>query len=343
MEDKELIAKLKKLKEIKPAAKWQETNRSILMNQLYSSGKHFGVRETVKQRLSLRWLANLPRTMRGLSQPAVAVFLIAMVIMGGGVMSIKAAKDSIPGETLYIAKILNEKTQQVLTFNETKKAHLGLTFAGNRAKELKEVLEQTEASAERVQQLVINFRKELAIAKERIARMNERTPRVVTPKPLNEIDANLTTDEIVGEISEDSQVFSANLGKEDNGIQVGEAVVTEVQDEETTLENQEEVIETPEPATTTPEESEQADSAGSLQASSSEIIVIKEEGSDAGDAVEEAQALLETQDYDATLSKLEEADDLIEQAGTVKGEEAVAEIETGTDLIAEQGTTTEIN
>jgi len=333
MEDKELIVQLKKLKEIKPTAKWQEANRSILMNQIYSLGSHLGVRETVKTKLSLRWLANLP-------QPAVAVFLIVMVIMGGGVMSIKAAKDSIPGETLYIAKILNEKTQQVLTFNETKKAHLGLTFAHNRAKELKEVLEQTEASAERAEQLVINFRKELAIARERIARMNERVPKVVTPKPLNEVDANLTTDEIIGETSEEGQVFSANLGKEDNGIQVGEAVITEPKDEEIVPEEQEEVIEIPEPATTTLEEGEQ----DTEQASTTEPVVT-EESAGAADAVEEAQALLETQDYDATLSKLEEADDLIEQTGVVKGEEEVApEIGTSTDLIAEQGTTTtEVN
>ena len=334
MEDKELISQLKKLKEIKPAAKWQEVNRSILMNQIHSSGSHFGVHETVKTKLSLRWLANL-------SQPAVAVFLIAMVIMGGGVMSIKAAKDSIPGETLYIAKILNEKTQQVLTFDETKKVHLGLTFASNRAKELKEVLEQTEASAERAEQLVINFRKELAIARERIAKMNERAPKAVTPKPLDEVEANLSTDEILEEADEDSQVFSANLGKEDNGIQVGDSKSVDEPDEEVMVDSTEDVVETPKPATTTPEEGAQAEE----QASSSEIIIIEEEeSSDAGDAVEEAQAFLETQDYDATLSKLEEADDLIEQAGMVKGEEEEAVVEEEVVLeTEEQASTTEAN
>lgn len=330
MEDKELISKLKELQSIKPAAKWQEANRSILMNQIYSLGSHLGVRETVKMKLSLRWLANL-------SQPAVAVFLIVMVIMGGGIMSIKAAKDSIPGEALYIAKILNEKTQQALTFNEDKKAQLGLVFAHNRAKELKEVLAQEEQAekAERAEQLVIDFRKELALAKERIAKMNKRTT-------INEVDANLSTDEIIGEASEDSQVFSANLGKEDNGIQVGEAVITKTDDKEIIPEKQEEAIETPEPATTTEEQALQGDG----QASSSESVIAEEEESaGAADAVAEAQAFLETQDYGATLSKLEEADDLIEQTGVVKGEEeAVSEIETGTDLILEEGaTTTDVN
>ncbi|MCK5062204.1 hypothetical protein KAR28_06700 [Candidatus Parcubacteria bacterium] len=323
MEDKELISQLNKLKEIKPSAKWQEENRSILMNQLYSLGSNLGARETAKTKLSFKWLVNLP-------QPAMAAFLIVMVIMGGGIMSIKAAKNSVPGQALYIAKIINEKTQQAITFDQEKKARLGLTFAHNRAKELKEVLAQEDEQAEkteRAQQLVVNFRKELAIAKERIVKINERAPKIIAEEPLNEVDANLSTDEIAVLDIEDGQMFSANLGKEENGIQIGDSEIVEEPVEEVATEPQEDTVAATEPATTT--DSEQAEG----QASTTEPVAT-EESAGAADVLEEAQALLETQDYDATLSKLEEADDLIEQAGTVKGEEA-AVLATGTSAVLE--------
>ena len=323
MEDKDLISQLNKLKEIKPSAKWQEENRSILMNQLYSLGSNLGARETAKTKLSFKWLANLP-------QPAMAAFLIVMVIMGGGIMSIKAAKNSVPGQALYIAKIINEKTQQAITFDQEKKARLGLTFAHNRAKELKEVLAQEDEqaeNAERAQQLVVNFRKELAIAKERIVKINERAPKTIAEEPLNEVDANLSTDEIAVLDIEDGQMFSANLGKEENGIQIGDSEIVEEPVEEVATEPQEDTVAATEPATTT--DSEQAEG----QASTTEPVAT-EESAGAADVLEEAQALLETQDYDATLSKLEEADDLIEQAGTVKGEEA-AVLATGTSAVLE--------
>ena len=338
MEDKDLISQLNKLKEIKPSAKWQEENRSILMNQLYSLGSNLDARETAKTKLSFKWLANLP-------QPAMAAFLIVIVIMGGGIMSIKAAKNSVPGQALYIAKIINEKTHQAITFDQEKKARLGLTFAHNRAKELKEVLAQEDEqveNAERAQQLVVNFKKELAIAKERIVKINERAPKTIVEEPLNEIDANLSTDEIAVLDVEDGQMFSANLGKEENGIQIGDSEIVEEPVKEVATEPQEDTVAATEPATTT--DSEQAEGQALQdggQASTTEPVAT-EESAGAADVLEEAQALLETQDYDATLSKLEEADDLIEQAGTVKGEEEIVPtISTSTESIG--ATTTEAN
>src|SRR3989339_293021 len=98
--------------------------------------------------------------LRYVSQPVMAVFLIAGVLLGGGFFSLNAAKDTKPGDSLYIAKIISEKTQFALTFNEKKKVKLGIEFAGNRAKEITQVLSEEGDVEIRVEKLKDNFKKQ---------------------------------------------------------------------------------------------------------------------------------------------------------------------------------------
>ena len=50
------------------------------------------------------------------------------------------AEKTKPGDSLYIAKIVSEKTQYALTFDDKSKAQLGLQFATNRVEEMNKVL-----------------------------------------------------------------------------------------------------------------------------------------------------------------------------------------------------------
>lgn len=71
-----------------------------------------------------------------LAQGVVAVLLLAIVVLGGGVMVARAAYNSLPGETLYPVKQALEKGEILLAFSAERKAELHLEIAQERLAEL---------------------------------------------------------------------------------------------------------------------------------------------------------------------------------------------------------------
>ena len=140
MNEKELIKQLNSFKDIKPDSQWTSNNREILAHQIGNG----------QAEAKISWFnasANmLPQKLfKQLSQPVGIVLLIAAIVFGSGIVSLRAARNTKPGDSLYIAKIINEKAQLAITFNEKEKVKLGIEFAGNRAKEITQVLAESES------------------------------------------------------------------------------------------------------------------------------------------------------------------------------------------------------
>jgi hypothetical protein len=311
MDEKKLIQNLNTLKNIKPREEWKTFQREILVKQINGSVEGANLLEAPVSLLtpSLKWLQYI-------TQPVMAVLLIVAILIGGGSMSVWASKNSVPGDSLYIAKIINEKTQFALTFNEEKKARLGLEYAGNRAKELKEVLlteDSNEDKGVQVEKLVNNFKKEVNNAKDRIAKINSDNQELP-----------ITTTEIIETEKEenvDTAVFSANLGKDENGIEISDSASSlqadsvdlvdsassPQADSESDLST--EAVKGEEEGSTTSEEILNINAETAPASSSSETVLDPEQ------TILEAQTLLDLQDFDGTLSKLEEAGALIDQVG----------------------------
>jgi len=71
-----------------------------------------------------------------LAQGIVAVLLLAVVVLGGGVMVARAAYNSLPGEPLYPVKQVLEDGEILLAFSPARKAELHLEIAQERLVEL---------------------------------------------------------------------------------------------------------------------------------------------------------------------------------------------------------------
>ncbi|RLC36908.1 hypothetical protein DRH27_04535, partial [Candidatus Falkowbacteria bacterium] len=214
MADKEILKKLNSLNCIKADSGWKKKSREILLSQITGGDFNKEPEEFhvgLAQVLSFSWL-------RRVSQPIMAVFLIVIFILGSGIISLRAARNTKPGDSFYIAKIFNEKAHQVFTFNEEEKARLGLEFAGNRAEELSQVLVEpgNGDKEEKVEKLVNNFKKEISVAKTRIEKINFKAKS--EEEPAEEMA------EATGPAAEedDLRVFSANADKDENGIQIFE-------------------------------------------------------------------------------------------------------------------------
>jgi len=273
MTEKELLSQLNNLKNIKPDNAWKRQGRDILLSQI--SGGYFGgltkQEETIKGNI-FSLLSSF------FARPAVVVATILIVIFGGGVFSLNASRGSKPGDSLYIAKIISEKTQLAITFSEEKKAKLGIAFAGNRANEIAQILTSDndgEKKTETVEKLTEDLKKEIISVKTRLKKINKEN---------NSDGAN-----------EESEIFSANLGRENRGVQVyngGE------KNKDTDKENETAGV--------------SADTLATSSKSNSEKNKNKEQDDgDIGKALSEAGELLDKKDYSSTLNKLEEVDRIV--------------------------------
>jgi len=210
MNDKDLLKKLNNLKTIKPDDNWKKNYREVLYSQI-SAGQTDNKQES---NLKTIWETIAPgKIFIHMARPAWATSLVSILILIIGVGGVYASKNSKPGDSLYIAKIISERAQFVITFDEKDKAKLGLEFATNRAKEITQVVESKEPEnkkSEKIEQLSQNFKKEISQVKNRLTtiKVNENQNK-----------------------EEDLQVSGANLSKDDKGVEVSEQIksVVEVQ------------------------------------------------------------------------------------------------------------------
>lgn len=199
MTERNLLKQLHNLKvSVKPASQRKARGRDILMNQI-SQGEplsRVGFFSVVKNLPPFDFIGRV-------SQPAWAVILIILAILGAGTGSLYAARGTKPGDSLYIAKIISEKTRAAFTFSEKQKMKLSVEFAGNRAKEMVEVQKGGNGGqAERMEKLTNDFKKEIRNIKI-AATKNSPAPAV---KKENADDGE--------------RIFGANLGKDEKGMQI---------------------------------------------------------------------------------------------------------------------------
>lgn len=279
MTEKELLQQLNNLKNIKPDNEWKRNNRDILLAQI-SAGNYSRAEEETVERMV--WLNIFSYAKNFVSQPVAVVSLILCVLFGSGVASIYAARGTKPGDSLYIAKIISEKAQFAIAFGEEKKARLGLEFASNRAKEMSQVLTEEgegEDKKETTEKLENNFRNEIKVAKNRLKKMNI-----------------IKEDNGGG----DNEVFSANLGRENNGMQIYNQNGGVSKKEEIKTDSK------PTAATSTIKEE------------------IKEESSGIKSVLDQAEKMFEEKNYDGTVAKLEEAGKIINGEAEEKNETATS-------------------
>ncbi len=320
------IQSVEKLKKIQPSKKWQKQNRQLLLHQVCGG-------EKVISQNKISFYLHPLFILKSLSHGAIVAFFVGVFVLLGGVIGLRAAKDAKPGDTLYAAKIFNEKTQLVLTFDEKEKARLGLEFAANRAHELEQILSENQndkTNSKHVEKLIYNFKKNITEAKTNIAKISKRPNKRAKDnfqqkdfsKQKNSETSIFTTSTPVADKDEEMQVFSANLNKEDKGVEVYDpnAVNSDkesqrqasdlsgndsIRDKEgtdkTSINNTDNNIIGSSTVKTS------ASSTDSDKNNNQEILA-------AGDILKQAEEYLSKEDYEATINILNRADQVIDSA-----------------------------
>lgn len=233
MREEELLQKLNNLKSIAPETNWKSSVREILLSQI-SGQENEDVKLTAWQRFFgcqfFEWV----------SQPVVIVGAIILFLVGGTTGSLVIAQSTKPGDSLYIAKLISERTRTSFTFDEKEKVKLNMEFASNRIREIEQILAEPNKPAEetvkKVDDLEKNFKQEIASAKSGIEKIEKNktaktisNPRVETKPPV----AVETSNPVDNKKEEPSKIFSANLGKTNEGMQVAEGQKESIEPEKT--------------------------------------------------------------------------------------------------------------
>ncbi len=302
MEKSKLIEQLNSLKSIRPNGEWKNRCRDILYTQISTN-------RAETESVQSSWLsfkrAFLPSDMLlELAKPVWAIVIILSVAVSGSFASVYASRDTKPGDSLYIAKIISEKAQFAMTFNEADKTRLGIEFAGNRANEIKQVLDESDGedgeTDQKVEKLAKNFKREISDVKSRLGKIS------------SSID-----DQVAKTSDEDMQIFSADIGKTEAGMQISESDNSE----------QLSVV------------VEDNDNISEEQVATSTVDASKADMSSPDKMIEEAEKLFAEENYIGVIDKLIEANVAIEQSvadseGEVKGvEEDSSENATSTDTV----------
>jgi len=195
MTDKELIKKIRQLKQIQPSSEWLGLTRHNLINQLGEEADR-GLK-----------IAGFFNWLRGLElQPVALAICLLLIFMAGPWLLVKAAQPSLPGEPLYSVKKISEQFQAKVASDNTK-AQLQVEFAGRRLEELTKITEDSyapEEKTERVKEVVNSLKDNLAGASVYAAKV-DREKAVVVAKKAKKIkeELNKTKEEASAELKND--------------------------------------------------------------------------------------------------------------------------------------------
>lgn len=281
VKEKDLLNKLNQLKSITPDSAWKASCREILYSQM--TGQNLNEIESDQFSWRMFWGDLIPNVNVKLPQTVWIIILSISIMTSGGLASVYAARDSKPGDSLYIAKIISEKTKLVLTFDDKEKAKLNLEFAANRAKESVQVLEENTSAEKKdakLQELTKNFKDELNQAKNKLGKIN--------------VGSRVWQDE-ENKTEALNQVFGANLGKDDQRMEISEPT-EEIKETET------------KPA----QEADQATSTTENLSKNNSLTTDK--------ILEQAEMLFDQKNYNQSIDKLNQVNKIINQADDDKGE-----------------------
>ena len=219
MNDQELIQKLHLLGEIKPKTAWKDSARSVLLNQV----SHASV-GAVKITLVDEVVYNTRTVLAFFSRPLVATLSIMLVLVSGG-LSVKAAFNAKPGDSLYATKTLGDKVQLLAVRDKEQKAKLGMKLASARAQEISAVLADSSFTNDsenkaKVEKLSATFNEEINTVKanwQEVSNIKGAPVAVVSPVAT---DDNAKVSLGGAKKDEVGKVYSVESGKDNKGVQI---------------------------------------------------------------------------------------------------------------------------
>ncbi len=203
--------------EINPRKEWVESNRAVLLSQ---------IKNTIPSSAEYTAVHNFSSSFSHVFQtvfsfkivkPLIAVLVAAVALPGAWIASGFASTDSLPGDTLYSAKMAAEKSQIVfanLVGDKTKEVQLHLSFAQRRALEVQKVANDPIRNSE-LAQTVNNLKDELSIASQKLVDIKNQ-PQDVSNDLVNGVQKQ--TGEIKSTLQQVKQTLKTTSNSSDKDL-----------------------------------------------------------------------------------------------------------------------------
>lgn len=210
---RELISQLKNLKhkDITPNDAWLKQNREVLLSQIKNNAK-----TSSNSPYENFWIGMSvffgEKVMLNVVKPLSILLIVAMVGTSGWIATVDAAYESLPGDILYSAKRVVEKTQittAAVLGNKTTETKLHSEFAKRRANEIKKVAtSQDPKKAEKVTETVKDLKDEMNNLTNKLENENQVSIAANTLKEVQKNTESIKT--VLSEIKEDLSMTATN-------------------------------------------------------------------------------------------------------------------------------------
>ncbi len=220
---KEIKKQLKELRNIAPDKAWKRRQRDILMAQIKNSAPAETVQGkfTKKVRAALDVFVPYNQIMK-IARPVAAFVFVMSVAMGGGIATVGASMNSIPGDALYTVKRTTEKVRLILTPDEIEKARLQLKFADARMEEVNRLSKQKDyKKSDKIKETVESLKAEVETVHDSINKAIESAGQ----QDISDEDSDEDSKELVDmamEIDSRKEEFENALNETKENLATGE-------------------------------------------------------------------------------------------------------------------------
>lgn len=332
-----LQSQLHKLQSIQPDKDWKLNQKETLLKQIAGST----VQDKKINYFFLYVKEAFAYEKAFLAQPIVSMAIVLMLIISGAFFSITAASEATPGSFLYTVKLVSEKTQFALTTKPEDKVKLGVTFVERRVDEISSVASESDDDSKVLSQITDNLTNGIISVQDGLAKIEDNDPasalrlardidqktielrnKLVSAKNMlstaNEEAAKQLNDAIEG-------VDAANLKALNTIVKASQLSQNHEDDSDVNSRMASKIENTKDKINALQENLNTVFSAG-LGRSEQGVEIYdmnaqKQQADakamEAGKAIEEAQKLLEDNNYTEALAKITESENLIKEASEV--------------------------
>ena len=212
-----LLKQLHQLQSIQPSPEWKHSERQVLLSKIrIEAFNHEVLKKTNYTKVWLKFIATYINPVSWVQSAGTGV-LSLVFLFGTSVLTVSAAKNSLPGEMLYPVKRTVEQVQIALTSSDEGKAKLQVDLATKRAQEFNQVAtnvlvstdvddypsKASEKAVEQVQQAIQQIQYQIEETKKALDKVKQSSSQATTAQVI--ADAGIQTVKIEKAISKASQ------------------------------------------------------------------------------------------------------------------------------------------
>lgn len=205
-----VVEKLQNLRTITPREDWVQQNKHLLLSQIKTQApqrelKPFSYWYFIKLLLPVR-------VFNFVAKPVGVISLVLLLLVSSGALTVRAAKDSLPGDFLYSVKLTSEKVGVGLTVTPEKKAEKHLQNAAQRVTEIETIVHTDDGADQKKQQIKIATGE----LKRNMAEVQQSLEKVKSETELKE--KSKQTIETVQKVDEQSEKIAQRLTEQKEAV-----------------------------------------------------------------------------------------------------------------------------